>query len=75
MSLLYEQYAISISAIDIVVYFMDKTGLNLSVEDGQNVDAGELFELVKEEMKLSDEAREMFSLWLVSDLLGTYMYM
>ena len=53
-----------------VIYFTDKRGLRMSVEDGQNMQAGELFELVMEDMKFPDEAREMFSLWLVSDLLG-----
>lgn len=57
-------------AIDLVVYFQDKTGLHLTVEDGQHMEAGELFEDVMEEMKLPSEAREVFSLWLVSDLLG-----
>ena len=31
--------------------------------------AGELFEIVMEEMKYPAEFREVFSLWLVSDLL------
>ena len=60
----------SFAAVDIVVYFQDKTGLHLSVADGQRCEAGELFEMVMEEMKLPTEAREVFSLWLVSDLLG-----
>lgn len=58
-----------IPPIDMVVYFQDKTGLHLTVEDGQHMEAGELFELVMEEMKLQPVAREVFSLWLVSDLL------
>ncbi len=58
------------SAIDMVIYFQDKTGVHLKVEDGQHAEAGELFEMVMEEMKLSNQAREAFSLWLVSDLLG-----
>ena len=54
------------------MYFPDKAGLRLSVEDGQNMTAGDLFEMVMEDMKYPDEAREMFSLWLVSDLLGKF---
>ena len=54
------------------MYFMDKTGIHLVVDDGQNCQAGELFEMVREEMKFPESSREVFSLWLVSDLLGKY---
>ena len=53
---------------------MDKTGINLTVEDGQHATAGELFEMVMDEMKFPHEAREAFSLWLVSDLLGAWHF-
>ena len=53
-----------------VIYFLDKTGLKLSLKDGQHAEAGQLFELVMEEMKFPNVARSAFSLWLVSDLLG-----
>ena len=53
-----------------VIYFQDKTGLHLTVEDGQHMEAGEIFEMVMEEMKFPASSREVFSLWLVSDLLG-----
>lgn len=56
-------------AIDIIVYFPDKTGVQLKVRDGQNIEAGDLFELVMDVMHFPVEAREAFSLWLVSDLL------
>ena len=49
---------------------MDKTGIHLVVDDGQNCEASELFEMVMEEMKFPPAAREIFSMWLVSDLLG-----
>ena len=53
-----------------MIYFMDKSGVHLTVEDGQNAEAGELFEMVMEEMKFAPMARAVFSLWLVSDFLG-----
>lgn len=53
-----------------IVYFPDKTGISLNVEDGQNAEAGEIFEMVMEEMRFPNEARQAFSLWLVSDYLG-----
>jgi hypothetical protein len=49
---------------------MDKSGVHLTIDDGQNAEAGELFEMVMEEMRMHPSAREVFSLWLVSDLLG-----
>ena len=54
---------------------MDKTGINLTVEDGQHATAEELFEMVMDEMKFPHEAREAFSLWLVSDLLGVWHFL
>jgi len=59
-----------VSATDIVVYFAKSVGLQLKVCDGQNVTASELFEYVMEEQNYPPEARQLFSLWLVSDLLG-----
>jgi len=59
-----------VSATDIVVYFAKSIGLQLKVCDGQNVTASELFEYVMEEQSYASEARQLFSLWLVSDLLG-----
>ena len=56
------------------VYFMDKQGLKLLVEDGQNATAGEIFELIMDESGYPAEARDVFSLWLVSDLLGELMF-
>jgi len=57
-------------AIDIVVYFANNVGLQLKVCDGQNLTATELFEDVMEEQNYPEAARQLFSLWLVSDLLG-----
>lgn len=56
--------------IETIIYLMDKTGLHFEIEDGHVAEAGELFEYVMEELKLPTQAREVFSLWLVSDLLG-----
>jgi len=61
------------SAIDIVVYFAKSVGLQLKVSDGQNLTASELFEDVMEEQHYPHEARQLFSLWLVSDLLGMFV--
>jgi len=52
------------------VYFAKNVGLQLKVCDGQNLTATELFEDVMEEQNYPPEARQLFSLWLVSDLLG-----
>ncbi|CAD5122954.1 DgyrCDS11347 [Dimorphilus gyrociliatus] len=55
--------------MEIVVYFSDKTGISLNVDDGVNVTAMELFDMVYEETGLPNEGRETFSLWLMSNLL------
>jgi len=62
-----------VSAIDVVVYFANNIGLQLKVCDGQNLTATELFEDVMEEQDYPHEARQLFSLWLVSDLLGAFL--
>jgi hypothetical protein len=49
---------------------VDNFGLHLKVIDGQNATASELFEIVMDERGYPNDARELFSLWLVSDLLG-----
>ena len=56
-----------------MVYFAKNVGLQLKVCDGQNMTATELFEDVMEEQSYAPEARQLFSLWLVSDLLGLFM--
>lgn len=56
-------------SIDLIIYLMDKSGLQFTIEDGHGAEAGELFENVMEELRLPDIGREVFSLWLVSDLL------
>jgi len=63
-----------VSATDIVVYFAKSVGLQLKVCDGQNLTATELFEYVMEEQNYPADARQLFSLWLVSDVLGMFVY-
>ncbi|ESN98897.1 hypothetical protein HELRODRAFT_162363 [Helobdella robusta] len=59
--------------IEIVVYFHDNSGIMLKIQDGQNMEANILFEYVAKELNLQaevlEQAKEVFSLWLVSDLL------
>jgi phosphate/sulfate permease len=52
---------------------MDKTGLQFVVEDGRRSKAEELQEMVIQDTGLSEEAREIFSLWLMSPLLGKFI--
>lgn len=61
------------SPIDIVIYLHNDTGIMLKVQDGQNADAKFLFDLLIKELDVKKDdiryVREVFSLWLVSDLL------
>lgn len=65
-------YNLYFAAMEIVVYFADGTGTSLSVDDGVNLTARELYDMVYEETGLPDSLRETFSLWLISDLLGEF---
>ena len=58
------------AGVETIVYLMDKSGLRFTIDDGHTKEAGHLFDNVMEELGLPAEAREVFSLWLVSDLLG-----
>ena len=58
------------SVLECIVYFMDNSGIHLFVDGGEHVTAGDLFEMVMEEMNYPSDCRDVFSLWLVSDLLG-----
>lgn len=61
------------ASIDIVIYYADGSGVLLKVSDGQNRPASYLFDLVLDELEvdvqLQSKIKDVFSLWLVSDLL------
>ncbi|XP_064621374.1 putative FERM domain-containing protein FRMD8P1 isoform X2 [Lineus longissimus] len=56
-------------SLEMCIYLMDKTGLQFVVEDGRRSKAEELQEMVIQDIGISEEAREIFSLWLMSPLL------
>jgi hypothetical protein len=60
---------VSPDAVDIVVYYGEKQGLQLKVDGGQNAQASELFHMVMDNLEFPCDANQLFSLWLVSDLL------
>ena len=57
-----------------MIYLHNDTGIMLKVQDGQNADARFLFDLLIRELGVKKDdirnVKEVFSLWLVSDLLG-----
>lgn len=55
--------------IDIGVYFNDKTGIVLKVENGHLSTAGDIFQMVIDELQLPEESKETFAMWMVSSLL------
>ncbi|XP_013420444.1 putative FERM domain-containing protein FRMD8P1 isoform X2 [Lingula anatina] len=63
------QISLSPKAMDICVFLPDMTGIQMTLEDGKNATASEIFELVKEELELPASSASIFSLWLTSPLL------
>ncbi|XP_074650147.1 putative FERM domain-containing protein FRMD8P1 isoform X2 [Tubulanus polymorphus] len=57
------------AALEMCVYLMDNTGVQLTVEDGRNATAAEILEMLEEESGLPEETNCLFALWLVSPLL------
>lgn len=58
--------------IDICIFLADKSGVEFTVEGGKIASASDLHELVVETLELTNIAREMFALWIVSPLLGIF---
>ncbi|XP_067680211.1 putative FERM domain-containing protein FRMD8P1 isoform X2 [Haliotis asinina] len=55
--------------VDMIVYLRDRNGIFYSIEDGHLAQAEELLDMTIQEQGLSPIAREVFAVWLVSDLL------
>ena len=53
----------------------DRKGIHVNLEDGQLAEASDLFEIVLEQRGLPPESENVFSIWLVSPLLGRYYVM
>ncbi|OAF71401.1 FERM domain-containing protein 8 [Intoshia linei] len=58
------------NVVQCVVYFMDKSYIKMNLVDGENMNAGDLFEesINRKGLPLF-MARQLFSLWIVSDYL------
>lgn len=63
---------LSLSALEVCLYLRDQTVIHVLLDDGHLAQADDLFEIVKEEQQLPSNANSIFSLWLVSPLLGKY---
>ncbi|XP_048259645.1 putative FERM domain-containing protein FRMD8P1 isoform X3 [Haliotis rufescens] len=55
--------------VDMIVYLRDRNGIFYSIEDGHLAQAEELLDMTMKEQGLSEVAREVFAVWLVSELL------
>ncbi|XP_071079069.1 putative FERM domain-containing protein FRMD8P1 isoform X4 [Haliotis cracherodii] len=55
--------------VDMIVYLRDRNGIFYSLEDGHLAQAEELLDMTMKEQGLSEVAREVFAIWLVSELL------
>lgn len=63
------------SDVEVVIWLRDQKGIHVNLEgNGQLAEAADLFEIVKEHRKLPDFVDNIFSIWMVSPLLGKYIF-
>lgn len=55
--------------MDVCIFMRDRSGIHCQLEEGQNAEAEELFDIVLQEQGLPHECEDVFALWLVSPLL------
>lgn len=56
--------------LDVLVYLVNDTVVQLTVDNLHSVTAHELHRIIRETLMLPEYAMEVFSLWLISPLLG-----
>ena len=56
------------------MWLRDRKGIHVNLEDGHLAEAADLFEIVIEQRGLPPESEDIFSIWLVSPLLGKYIF-
>ncbi|XP_064408052.1 FERM domain-containing protein 8 isoform X2 [Latimeria chalumnae] len=56
-------------SLDVLIYFVNDTALQLTVDNVASITALELSRIVREALRFPEEAQEVFSLWLISPLL------
>lgn len=62
-----------ILAVEVVIWLRDRKGIHVNLEgQGHLAEAADLFEIIVSHRGLPKDAHNIFSLWLVSPLLGLY---
>ncbi|XP_067400027.1 FERM domain-containing protein 8 [Emydura macquarii macquarii] len=61
--------SMSARSLDVLVYLIDDTVVQLTVDNLMSVTVHELHRIVREALQLPESALEVFSLWLISPLL------
>lgn len=60
------------ATMDVCIFLRDRTGIHVSLEEGHQAEADDLFDIVLQDQNLPNECEDVFALWLVSPLLGNY---
>ncbi|KAL4238362.1 FERM domain-containing protein 8 [Mactra antiquata] len=55
--------------MDVCIFLRDRTGIHVSLEEGHQAEADDLFDIVLQDQGLPNECEDVFALWLVSPLL------
>ncbi len=56
--------------MNIAVFLKEGTGRLLSLENGRMTNAGEIKQMMIDNLALPEEAKDIFAIWLISPLLG-----
>lgn len=56
--------------MDVCIFMRNRSGIHMQLDEGHNAEAEELFDIVVQENNLPKECEDVFSLWLVSPILG-----
>ncbi|XP_052768145.1 FERM domain-containing protein 8-like isoform X2 [Mya arenaria] len=57
------------TTMDVCIFMRNRTGIHVQLEEGQNAEAEDLFDIVLQDQSLPSECEDVFALWLVSPLL------
>jgi len=58
------------ASMDLCIFMRDRTGIHVTLEEGHNAEADDLFDIVLADQGLPEECEDVFALWLTSPLLG-----
>lgn len=64
-----------LAAIEMVIWTRDRKGIHVNLEgNGAEAQAGDIFQIVKDYRRIPDAYNDVFSVWMVSPLLGSKVF-